>query len=133
MKTKEIKAAALKAADATKRRRDTLALAILLEAAKDSDVYGTIQAAIENIEEVHEIDSPKWEACMGLLQGDVTFEFFERIVADNTLFNEWLLKKMEIPPKSVILCGRAENLEDPDADRCWVSWPDDDDGNEPAG
>ena len=113
-------------AAATQRRREALADRILDDAALHTDLRLLILDAIENIEDIHPIGSPEWDACVRLLGCDVIHEFAKMQCTKNVLtLDEWLYQANSGTPPDVIMHGREEN-----GDRCWVSWPEDDEGDE---
>jgi hypothetical protein len=99
---------------------------MLQDAITDTSLNLLILQAIENIEKTHAVGSPKWQACMRLLEGDTCYEFAKMYAGVNdgppgNVLNEYLYEADSDVPPHIITHGRDEPEE-----RGWEEWPTDD-------
>jgi hypothetical protein len=109
--------------DVTGYDRETVARQMLEDAIRDNDLQLFVEQAIANIEKTHAVGSPKWQACMRLLEGDTCYEMAKLVSGENDgphgcVLNDYLYKAGSDEPPHIITHGRDEPEE-----RCWHEWP----------
>jgi len=88
-----------------------------------NSLYLLVEQIIENIEKTHAVGSPKWRACMRLLEGDVCYELAKLESSKNDgpqgcILHDYLYKPDSDEVPHIILYGRNEPEE-----LCWAEWP----------